>query len=178
MTQTLRIVSRFWPAVVLSLLALWLFAPGRAVAQQTIVQQFFVPFPEADFQNSLKAIDTTGTAPGATIETIIAITIGTSNTVVTYDQWEDGYENDLNHPQQASTLIWGDGNATNGVPPGVSTNGRPVDVLLPGDVILLTNLVTLPRNPSVFNFDGRDRIGATKAVTVTKVSWAVTPARC
>ena len=42
-------------------------------------------------------------------------------------------------------------------------------------MILLTNVVTLPRNPSVMNFDGRDRIGATKPVVMTRAAWGVTP---
>jgi len=36
-----------------------------AAALPPLKQTFFVPFPEADLQTSLKAIDTTGTAVGA-----------------------------------------------------------------------------------------------------------------
>ena len=70
--------------------------------------------------------------------------VGTTNTVIVYDHWEDGYENDLANPTQPSTLIWGDGNTNNGVAPGY-----PNDILPPGAVITLTNVVALPRNPSV-----------------------------
>ena len=51
--------------------------------------------------------------------TTISIVVGTSNTIIVYDHWEDGYENDLANPTQPSTLIWGDGN-TNKAPPPVT----------------------------------------------------------
>ena len=49
--------------------------------------------------------------------TTISIVVGTSNTIIVYDHWEDGYENDLNNPTQPSTQIWGDGNTNHGPPP-------------------------------------------------------------
>ncbi|WP_040549672.1 carboxypeptidase regulatory-like domain-containing protein [Pedosphaera parvula] len=145
---------------------------GTATAQalQQVVQQFFVPFPETDFQNSVKGIDTTGTPASTDLNSIISIAVGTTNTVIIYDHWEDGYENDINNPIQLTTQIWGDGNTNNGVAPG-----HPNDILQPGDVIVLTNIVSLPRNPSVLKYDGRDRIAATKAVTVTRAAWALSP---
>jgi uncharacterized repeat protein (TIGR01451 family) len=160
------------PALKFALVLLACALPGAlpAQTQQQVVQQFFVPFPEVDFQNSLKAIDTTGTPVGTDLNSIISIAVGTTNTVIIYDQWEDGYENDINNPIQASTQIWGDGNTNNGVAPGF-----PNDLLPPGSVIVLTNIVSLPRNPSVLKYDGRDRIAATKAVTVTRATWAINP---
>lgn len=143
---------------------------ARAALAQPIVQQFYVPLPEASFQTALKAIDTTGTAVGNNIQTTIAIAIGSTNTVVVYDQWEDGFENDINSPAQSTTQIWGDGNLSNGVAPGYAT-----DLLSPGNVILLTNVVSLPRNPAVTNYDGRDRIASTKPVTITRIGWGVVP---
>ena len=139
-----------------------------ASAQVTgqIVQQFFVPFPETDFKTSLQAI-AAANAVSNQILTTVSIVVGTTNTIIVYDHWEDGYENDLNNPMQPSTLIWGDGNTNNGAAPGYPNN-----ILPPGAVITLTNVVTLPRNPSVVKYDGRDRIGATKAVTVTRAGWA------
>ena len=64
------------------------------------------------------------------------------------------------------TQIWGNGNALDGCPPNkmgvplTCTNGN--DVLNGGDVIVLENDVTLPRNPATILFDGRDKVGATK----------------
>ena len=98
----------------LAALALWQLASvASAQLTQQVVQQFFVPFPETDFQISLRAIDTTGTPVGTDLNTVIAIAIGTTNTIITYDHWEDGYENDLNNPIQVTTQIWGDGNTNN-----------------------------------------------------------------
>ena len=125
--------------------------------------------PEADLQTSLNTIDSTGTKVGNTMKVTIAIIVGQTNTVIVYDQWEDGYENDLNNPTQPGTQIWGDGNTKTPAP------GYPSNILPAGAVILLTNIVTLPRNPSVTNFDGRDRIGASKPVVVTRAAWGVTP---
>jgi uncharacterized repeat protein (TIGR01451 family) len=142
---------------------------GRATLSQPIIQQFFVPMPEADLQTSLNTIDSTGTKVGNTIKVTIAIVVGQTNTIIVYDQWEDGYENDLNNPTQSTTQIWGDGNQNTPAP------GYPSNILPAGAVILLTNVVTLPRNPSVMNFDGRDRIGASKPVVMTRAAWGVTP---
>jgi len=142
-------------------------ASGQVTGQ--IVQQFFVPFPEADFKTSLQAIaagNPTGNGISNQIMTTISIVVGTSNTIIVYDHWEDGYENDLNNPTQPSTLIWGNGNTNTPAP------GYPSNILPPGAVITLTNVVTLPRNPSVVQYDGRDRIGATRPVTVTRAGWA------
>ncbi len=150
------------------LLGLGVAAPPRAHGAQTVVQQFFVPFTETDFQTSLQAI-AGGTSVGTNVQTVLSIVVGTTNTVLIYDHWEDGYENDLNNPVQATTQIWGDGILTNGVAPG-TTN----DVLALGSVITLTNIVSLPRNPSTFKYDGRDRIGATRAVTLSRAGWTTT----
>ena len=141
----------------------------RATLSQPIVQQFFVPMPEADLQTSLNTIDSTGTKVGNTIKVTIAIVVGQTNTIIVYDQWEDGYENDLNNPTQSTTQIWGDGNQNTRAP------GYPSNILPAGAVILLTNVVTLPRNPSVMNYDGRDRIGASKPVVVTRAAWGIAP---
>ena len=81
-----------------------LFAPAaRAALSQPIVQQFFVPLPEQDLQTSMNTIDSTGTKVGNTMKVVIAIVVGQTNTVIVYDQWEDGYENDLNNPTQPGT---------------------------------------------------------------------------
>ena len=44
-----------------------------------------------------------------------------------------------------------------------------------GDVISLDNTISLPRNPAQIRYDGRDKFGGTKAVAVTRASWAVNP---
>ena len=134
------------------------------------VQTFFVPFPEADFQTSLKAIDVTGTPVGNSMKTIISMVIPTAGTVIRYDQWEDGYEADLNAPVQATTQIWGDGNLSNGVAPGYAT-----DIFPAGATVNLTNNVALPRAAASLFYDGRDRLGCTAAIAVTRAGWGIAP---
>jgi len=149
-------------AVLLSLLP--------AAALPAMKQTFFVPFPEADLQTSLKAIDTTGTAVGTQIKSTISIVVPTAGTIIVYDQWEDGYEADPANPVQTTTQIWGDGNPAHGQPPGYPTNILPA-----GAVIKLQNVVNLPRSAATLAYDGRDRICATAAIAVTRAAWAVTP---
>ena len=54
---------------------------------QSIIQEFFVPMPEAQLQTSLRAIDTTGTPVGNDLKVTIALVTGTTNTIVVYDHW-------------------------------------------------------------------------------------------
>lgn len=141
-----------------------------AGALPPVKQTFFVPFPEADFQASLKAINTSGTAVGNQIKSTISIVVPTAGTIILYDHWEDGYEADPGNPIQASTQIWGDGNPAHGQPPGYPSNILPA-----GAVIKLQNVVSLPRSAGTLAYDGRDRIGATSAIAMTRAAWAVTP---
>ncbi len=152
------------------LLALLLSVTGFATAGAPIAQTFFVPFPETDFQTSLKAIDTTGTAVGNSLKTVISIVVPTAGTVITYDQWEDGYEADPANPTQSSTQVWGDGDPTNGSAPGY-----PSDILPAGAVITLSNNVAMPRSAATLFYDGRDRISSTQAVGVTRAGWGIVP---
>ena len=82
---------------------------------QSIVQEFFIPLPEEQVRGTLLKLYT-GT--GATFDSVVSIVVNTAGTRVIYDQWEDGYEVDLNSPVQSTTKIWGDGNNANGIPPG------------------------------------------------------------
>ena len=151
-------------------LALAFCSVSASVLAAPNVQTFFIPFPEADFQTSLKAIDISGTPVGNSMRTIISMVVPTAGTVVRYDQWEDGYEADLNAPTQSSTQIWGDGNLSNGVAPGY-----PTDVFPAGATVNLTNNVALPRAAATLFYDGRDRIGCTAAIAVTRAGWGVAP---
>ncbi|HMP77294.1 MAG TPA: SdrD B-like domain-containing protein, partial [Kiritimatiellia bacterium] len=154
--------SSFWFAFILIVTA----GLGRA---QNIVQEFFIPLPEEQVRGSLLKLFT---STGTTFDSVISVVISSDGTKFVYDHWEDGYEVDLDNPVQSTTQVWGDGNNANGIPPGFVNDpaGLPVGTVLP-----LRNLVTLPRNPSQIRYDGRDRIGATKAVVVSRAAWATSP---
>ena len=136
---------------------------------QVVVQEYYIALPEAQIrQNFLILASNTGT----TLDSVISVTVGNSGTKVIYDHWEDGYEVDLNNPAQATTKIWGDGNNANGIAPGFANDPSGLSA---GAVLALRNLVTLPRNASTILYDGRDRLGATNAVVVSRSAWATTP---
>jgi len=156
--------------------------PVEAAANLAIAQTHYVPMSEADIQTALKAINSATTG---NIQTVIAITATSNGTVVVYDQWEDGYEADGSNPLQASTKVWIYQNNTwyndtnlngvydNGTDSAVSTtttNG----VKASGASIILSNAVS-PTSPTTVDFDGRDKIGSTKAVSVARAGWSATP---
>ncbi|MCW1885552.1 carboxypeptidase regulatory-like domain-containing protein [Luteolibacter flavescens] len=143
---------------------------GMASAfSQSIVQEYYVPMPEAQIRQSFLAL---ASNTGTTMDTTISMVAAVNGTKIVYDHWEDGYEVNLDSPTQASTQIWGDGNDSNGKPPGFATDPNGLSA---GAVIALRNLITLPRNPTAFLYDGRDRVGATRGIAVSRSSWATTP---
>ncbi|MEY2427126.1 MAG: large repetitive protein, partial [Verrucomicrobiota bacterium] len=135
----------------------------------TLVQEFYLPMPEAQVYQAESTIQS---GISTTQNSIYSIVVTGNGTQIYYDQWEDGYEINLNSPSQATTQIWGDGNDANGIPPGFAHD--PVGLAV-GTVITLTNTVSLPRNPSIQLFDARDRFASTKALVVTRAGWPVTP---
>ncbi|WP_201493700.1 beta strand repeat-containing protein, partial [Rubrivivax sp. A210] len=153
---------------------------GRDVAVEVagpynVAQISFVPLPEPDVQTALKAV-AGATAVSGNIQTVIAISATGNDTIVVYDQWEDGYEADIRNPTNiwsagnlGGTQIWGDGNAANGVAPGTAD-----DLIRAGQTLLLTNAVN-PATPLTVDYDGRDKIGSTQAVAVTRAGWSTTP---
>ncbi|MCX6049084.1 MAG: hypothetical protein NT075_28620, partial [Chloroflexi bacterium] len=143
-------------------------------ANEPAVQTFFVPLPEDQVRTSFLQIYS-GT--GATMHGVIGVSITVNNTIIYYDQWENGYDTDIANPTNlysagnlGGTQIWGDGNTANGAPPGV-----PSDILNAGTVISLENDIAIPRNPATILFDGRDKLSSSKVVAVTKSAWALTP---
>ena len=99
------------------------------------------------------------------VTSVISIAVWGNGTIVYYDHWEDGYEEVLSEPTQPTTQIWGDNNPANGIPPGFAT-----DVFTAGDVISLRNDVTVA-SPLTIDWDGRDKIGASRPVAVTRIAW-------
>ncbi|MBO3704992.1 MAG: DUF11 domain-containing protein, partial [Candidatus Accumulibacter sp.] len=139
------------------------------------VQLFYVPFPEDQLLAGLQAI-TGDTAPTNPMQTYVSIAASSNDTIIYYDQWENGYDLDIANPSDlysaanlGGTQIWGDGNISNGAAPGVTTNAG--DVIKAGQVIVLNNPVTTT-NLTAIDFDGRDKIAATKTVALTHVGWA------
>jgi large repetitive protein len=132
-----------------------------------LVQDFYLPMPETQIYQANSAI-ISGT--DSNMLTTISIMVTTPGTRIYYDQWEDGYEPSLASPAQSTTQIWGDGNDAHGIPPGFAHNplGLPA-----GTVIILTNAVTYPRNPSTISWDGGDHIAATAPLMVTRAAWPV-----
>jgi hypothetical protein len=142
-------------------------------AQAAPVQFYYVPFPENDLLTAFRAV-ANNTTPSSPITSYITITAIGDNTIIYYDQWENGYDIDIANTLNVytstydeGTQIWGDGNSANGAPPGI-----PSDVINAGTVINLNNTVAVPRNAATICFDGGDKIAATKTVALTRTSWA------
>ena len=142
---------------------------GQAIHAAEVVQEFFVPLPEAQVY---QANNTIVAGTGSAISSTISIHIVSDGTVIYYDQWEDGYEAALATPAQPTTLIWGDGNDAHGIPPGMAHNPLGLQA---GTIINLTNVVaTQPRDPTRSFYDGRDRMGATRLIVLTRAHWPST----
>ena len=135
------------------------------------VERYLVPIPEEDIRaGALALYDSTGDD----IRTVISITGAVDGTLVYYDHWEDGFEVDLANPVQASSEVWGDGDVSNGAPPGCVTDG--CDLFGAGDNAALANTVPAnPRVPANIFYDGGDQIGATGPVAVTRAGWPINP---
>jgi len=163
----------WWVATLL--LTVCFYQPAWA-ANPPPVQIFYVPFPEDQVFDALEDI-----YPGAAscpvdspdvtdqINSYVSIAAVADNTVIYYDHWEDGFEIDLANPTQATTEIWGDGDPTNGQAPGSGS-----DIINADAVIVLDNVVDAT-NVAAFDFDGRDKIGASKTVALTRAAWSDGP---
>jgi hypothetical protein len=168
-----RAASAELVAVVMLLLSTTAWAANPAV-----VQLFYVPFPEDQLLQRLVAIENGGggATPVSPVTTYISIAAVAPNTIVYYDQWENGYDPDIANPANlysggnpGGTQVWGNGNAADGAPPSI-----PGDVINAGTVIVLSNSINTA-NLAAIDFDGRDKIAATKTVAVTRVGWATGP---
>ena len=154
--------------LICAIILLLVTVPQAALAQSSIVQTFYVPLQEENIRLWALAIDNS-LSPGAadTIRSAISITATFNGTVIYYDHWEDGFEYDIESPLQSTTRIFGNNNPADGIPPGFAT-----DIINAGDVISLINNV--PANPpdqgNIF-YDGRDKIGTTELLVVTRYGW-------
>jgi uncharacterized repeat protein (TIGR01451 family) len=157
-----------------ALLAILMLAPSSALAMP--VQFFFVPFPEDQLLTMMTAVELGGpsNAPAEPITSYITITAVADGTIIYYDQWENGYDIDIANTYNiytasnpGGTQIWGDGDSANGAPPGI-----PSDRIDAGTVIQLTNDVYTTTRQAVIDFDGGDKMAATKTIAITRSSWA------
>jgi len=74
---------------VISLVATACLAAGPLARAVNLVQDFYVPLPEAQIYQADNAI-VSGTS--SSIFSTISIVVTGDGTVIYYDQWEDGYE--------------------------------------------------------------------------------------
>lgn len=157
----------------LILLLLVSLLPGTVAQAASLppAQTYFLPLPEDQIRAAFQKIYS---GVGTQIVSLTGVSVTADQTVIYYDHWEDGYEIDIANPTQATTQIWGDGNAANGCAPGVTCSNAN-DVLNSGRIVTLRNEVPLPRNAGTILYDGRDKLGATKAIAVTRSAWATSP---
>lgn len=134
---------------------------------------FFIPYPADILNLQFNVINQDNGPSQDNIVTTISITILRDNTVIYYDHWEDGLEENLTVPRQASTLIIGDSDPVNGFPPGDPSDSP----LSQGDVVVQQNVVEVPFNASInpFLFDGGDKLTAVGGnIAVTTAVWPET----
>ena len=153
--------------------------PGMGLAssaQAMPVQFFYVPFPEDQLLTCLHGGRTRGpsNAPAEPITSYITITAVADDTIIYYDQWENGYDIDI-----ANTL-----DIYSATQPGRHadlgrrqrgqrrSSGVPTDIINAGTVIDLHNDVATTTRQAVIDFDGGDKVAATKTIAMTRTSWA------
>ena len=146
--------------------AIVLASPASA-ANPPPTQLFYVPFPEDNQLAGFLSITTGNGTTQATDPLAIFVTFSaaTDNTVIYYDHWEDGYEKDITNPVQSTTAIFGDGNPSNGYPPGNAN-----DLIPAGTVFSLRNYVT-STNLTALDYDARDKVASFKPISLTKTSF-------
>jgi uncharacterized repeat protein (TIGR01451 family) len=178
-SRRLSAATRIPVAVIAAVLLAVLLAGTALAASPPPVQIYYVPFPEDQVLSALQTLypsfSTCGDGPAgnqsavAPVTSFVSISAIAEGTILYYDHWEDGFEVDLSNPTQSTTEIWGDGDPTNGAPPGI-----PSDVLTGDTVIVLESQVD-PANRQAIDFDGGDKIGSTRTIAVTRAAWATGP---
>ena len=165
-----RGVARF-PRLLPILLATALCATGvivfggsqRASAGPNPVMFGYIPLPSDNMQLALETINA-GASP--TLRYTVGITNAASGSTMYYDQWEDGYEADIANPSQSTTLIFGDGNTSNG---NAATYCAACtgDTLPQGAPLVMQNDIATPRNAANLFFDGGDKVASTRGFAIT-----------
>lgn len=155
------------------------FIPPNHKQGPSVVETYYLPWPEDQvftsmgsiFNSSCSLYDGFNTTYDAVARqpmiSYTAITITDINTVITYDHWEDGFEPSITYPGQVTTEVWGDGDFQNGTAPGDVD-----DILTPGQVVILSDVMDSASLGNIIDFDGRDKIAASVPITVTRSVWA------
>ncbi len=143
------------------------------------VQTFYIPIPESQLLEAFQTIKPTSAVsrPLNPVQTYVSVAVLSDDTVIYYDQMENGYDMDPSTPAAAyhpvnnpsGTQIWGDGDLANGKAPGM-----PGDHLKAGSVIVLNNAVDTSVAPNAGSplFRAGDKIASSKAISVTRAGWA------
>ncbi|MCH7228766.1 SdrD B-like domain-containing protein, partial [Haloferula sp. A504] len=143
------------------LLSLCFAVLSPAVAQNPPpTQVFYIPFSEDD---QLAGFDAINSVAGDPLAVFVTFSTVADDTVIYYDHWEDGYEADITNPVQATTRIYGDGDPSNGYPPG-----NAADLIAAGTVFDLRNFVETTTLGEVVDFDARDKVASFKPISLTK----------
>jgi uncharacterized repeat protein (TIGR01451 family) len=139
-------------------------------------QTFYVPLPEDDLFTKIFMKVNAQRAKGPVIS-LISFSISTTGTVIWYDHWEDGYETDVTLPEQSTTQVWGDGDASNGCAPTVVDCTDAKDVFKAGDSIVLEDVVELAafRNVANMRYDAGDKIQVSLPIAVTRGGYPEEP---
>ena len=106
---------------------------------------------------------------------LISVTISTDQTIIWYDHWEDGFDQDVANKTAKSTEIWGDGIAANGCSPMIKNCTNSLDRLMAGASVVIQNTVPIPRVRTSVYYDGADRLQASLPIAVTRAGYASVP---
>ena len=90
-----RVVSHSFCVSIFALLVILLagvFAPAAQAVNPQPIQTFYLTLPEDQVRTSLYAI---ATATGLTMRSVSGLSITANNTIIYYDQWENGYDLDI-----------------------------------------------------------------------------------
>ncbi len=147
------------------------------------VQTFYLPLPADHLLQALNSLHggltwlASSWRPVSPIWNYVVITVSSDDTIIYYDQMENGYEESIRNPTNiydavsnpSGTQVWGDGNPLNGHPPGT------VDDIINGQTtIVLSNAVPVPGAPDPNNplVRAGDKFAASKAIAITWAGWA------
>ena len=175
--RTLALRPQGWLLTTLMVACIISGLSTHSIAAPAVVEEYFIPFDEDDILTASENAYTDGSPancnggasrdPISPIRSFLSFVVGEDNTEIVFDHWEDGFETIPNIKSQSSTLIWGDGDLTNGVAPGHAD-----DLLDRGDVVTVNTNVATTTRQSVVDFDGGDRFVTSGSLSVTRSGWA------